>query len=527
MSKSDLWNDVDSRLKEKQNVLQRKENKIKIIAIIILIISVFLFTFSISFALLRHEKTESAKSVIMYSAENSRLNVMFSEGDSFKIDNIQENKFFKSRNGNTVAAIDNNGIMNIMHDGKKCCEVNDVSTAVVSSNGMYVLYIKNANSVNSVFDDELVSGELIYYNVDENKAQIVTDEKGVKADVINKYIAISPSGEAFAYSCSYIEKNTDKETAEAEFKSIVVNKFGKKKEVLPNKNTAVLNISDDGNLVYWYEKLYNQRLDAELIITNSKKNINTPCGEIANENTKLFYNSDCSQLMIINMLSGMVSVYENALSTNSLYNNEITKLAGNDIVITSGVSSCENLFGQYYMTKDNSILYLDGKSKSFVSLISGREFFNIILSSDKKHLFFLEDDNLCCQKAGSGRLGDVSVIAENVGNYTVSADGRTVYFADKSGTVNCCNINGKIRFTAEDSIKSICFMVAGDYLYVIDMNNIIYGIDNDGKVNELFHAENEISDAYINEDGFYCVFKNGMYAVSMKENGEAEVMELF
>lgn len=523
MKKISWWQEPDEHITAGKNKLIKKQNRIKQISFIIILISVFIIIFSVVFTFLRKDESESAESLIFYSPEESVLDIKF-KNNSFSVPCMSSDKIYKSRTGNTIVAVDDNGKMSIFNDGKLCCEVSDTENAAVSSDGRYVIYVKNAKSAESVFDSELMTGELIYYDIKSNISQIVTDEKGAKAEVVNKYIAISPSGESFAYSCSYTEKNTDKESASAEFKTVIVKKFGKTKETLPNMNCAVINLSNDGNIIYWYEKNYNQGKDDDLVITNIKKKVNTPCGKISNSSTTLLYNNDCTQLMVTDSDLQKTSVYENAVSINAEYNCDIISLCGLDSEIASGAFICDNLIGQYYRDSNNSVVYLNSRKNSFEIIVSGNDYSDITVDRDKSKVFFMDKASLY-YKSISGKNN--KLIAENVSEYSYSDLNNNVYLLSEDGHIRVFNLNGKKQAEFEENFKDIKYILCDKFTYIISDKDMVYYIDENNKLKTALSIDEDIENAYINENILYCVCSSTVYSIQINSDGSVRTECIF
>lgn len=518
MNKISWWQEPDEHINAGRNNLLKKENRIRLVSFIMIITALFLVIFSVAFTLLKKDESESAESMTFYSAENNSVDINFGD-NNFHVSDMSADRIFTSRNGNTVVTINNNGIMNVFSDGKNCCTVNETANAVVSADGNYVLYIKNAKNSESVFDSELMTGELVYYNVKSNISSIVTDDNGVKAEAVNKYIAISPSGESFAYSCDYKEKDIDKESSSAEFKTIVVKKYGKNKKALPNSNSAVVNISNDGNIIYWYEKNYNEGKDDELVITNLKKNINTPCGKIKSESTRLIYNNDCSQLIITDYISNKTSVYEDGVNLNADFNKCIFSLCGSNSDVISGSLICKNLVKQYYTTEDGSVVYLD---KSFKMIVSAEECSDIIVNKNKKKIFFIRDSSLYYTDMSGDNMKHIS---DDVVRYSFSDFNNNIYVFLKNGNISIFNLKGIQQAVFEDDLSEVKYIICDKVTYLINDKNDIYYIDENNCLKSAYDdIKEEIKSAYINNNILYCICDSTAY--SLKYNLDDHTVEV-
>lgn len=523
MKKISWWQETDEHITASKSKIIKKQDRIKFISFAIILLAVFIMIFSVVFTLLRKDKSEAAESLIFYSPEENILDVRF-KNNCFSVPYMSSDKIYKSRTGNTIVAIDDNEKMSIFSEGKLCCEVSDTVNAAVSSDGRYVIYVKNAKSVDSVFDSELMTGELIYYDIKSNISQIVTDEQGAKAEVVNKYIAISPSGESFAYSCSYVEKNTDKETACAEFKTVIVKKFGKNKQTLPNINSAVINLSNDGNIIYWYEKNYNQGKDDDLVITNIKKKINTPCGKISNSSTTLLYNNDCTQLMVTDSNLQKTSVYEDAVSINAEYGCDIVSLCGLDSEIASGAFICDNLIGQYYRDSNDSVVKLDGRNNSFEVIISGNDYSNITIDNDKSKIFFMDGSSLYYKNI-SGKNN--KLISENTVKYSYSEFNDNICLISEDGCIRIFNLNGKKQAELMEGFKNAKYILCDNVDYIISDKNTVYYIDKNNKLKKALSIDENIENAYINENILYCVCSSTIYSVQVYGEGSVKTECIF
>lgn len=353
--------------------------------------------------------------------------------------------------GTVLALVTNEGDLAVVKGTKLTKVASDVSSFKLSEDGTGIAYIVND-------DGDLT---LNLYNVKTKKSKEVSD------DIYRSY-TISPNGDTVAY----LEMKEDDDEAK-----LMVFKGNKSTKVTSNE-VVLLGISDKAKFIYVVGE--NDDGESTLYVYN-KKGDRTKLGSISD--SYVYFNDDHTQICF----------YSDGKTYVSTKGKEAVKIASSGAYVLVPNSSeyfynngyyvtmpTDNLFNKVYSCEGN-IWYIRKNTDKSVKLVN--EASRPTLSEDGKYVYFYKNDELKVLKVshGDNAASKAKVLAEDVGDYVVTSNGKKVYYIS-DGSVYCVNAkNGKGKKTiANDDVEGYLYINAKDVVYYA-MEGDVYASKNGGK----------------------------------------------
>ncbi|MCC8070063.1 MAG: hypothetical protein LIO71_09995 [Ruminococcus sp.] len=499
---NNIWDNskVDDIIHEQNTKKIKQGQTIQIVLLIVIILIIILMGIVVVMDKLSTISNNKQVSNIVNIQGN--YTIVFENGKSYDMNSFSkrvngESFIYESTNGSTVAIIDNNSNLHIYTQDINQT-IDDVNYVQISANGDGIVYIKNAIVVSSKYKNGLMAGELCYYNIKDNT------NKKIDSNVLNNYITISPNGSTISYLKNYEEKldkdDSNKDTIS--FECIVCTDYGTNKSDEAFKgftdsanNPIILAISDDGNIIYWYDVL-SPNLNEYPLYISVKKSKNNKSDNNSNHNVgndqdsqTLTFTSTCDELLLCK--DNATYLLDANGNETKILDEQITSIL--DVDIINNIAITDTFVGHYFVTEENNLYFME--STDNIKCLSSGNFQDIILSTDKN--FF------CGKKLNTNSLFRVNTsdlssenISDNVETFAISNDGLSVYYLEKDGTL----------YIYEDGLSNVIasqvsenFFLIDDILYYIDDNHLYYydgsnstQIDEDNNVVEIYPYTNHV-----------------------------------